>query len=164
MSFGQKLKEKALLVKNKAIDLKNKSVDFSAWKLANSNLILKDQNDINDLIEKSKNKTFTTKEWEEKTSIKRSFLVIWDSKQDFFKEFLALIPVLLVKSFSQNISVKIADIQNELLDLSSYSVEEIPSLIIFEDTQVYKTITWEENIKQIIKWFSLDINQSIEDI
>jgi hypothetical protein len=54
---------------------------------------------------------------------------------------LLSIPVLLTKSFSQNVSLKIVDIKDEKIDIKKYDLSEIPALIVFENKEVYKTIT-----------------------
>lgn len=163
MDFS-KLKEQALQLKQKAIDVKNKAVDFSAEKISQSWLVLKNQSDLELLIWKSENKVITTKEWDEKTFVKRSILVVGDASKDFFKEFIISIPVLLTKSFSQSLAIKILDIHNKNIDVSEYELQELPALIVFENKKVYKIIIWEDNIKKVVKSLTLDINRSIEEI
>lgn len=163
MDFS-KLKEQALQLKQKAIDVKNKAVDFSAEKISQSWLVLKNQSDLELLIWKSENKVITTKEWDEKTFVKRSILVVGDAGKDFFKEFIISIPVLLTKSFSQSLAIKILDIHNKNIDVSEYELQELPALIVFENKKVYKIIIWEDNIKKVVKSLTLDINRSIEEI
>ena len=163
MDFS-KLKEQALQLKQKAIDVKNKAVDFSAEKISQSWLVLKNQSDLELLIWKSENKVITTKEWDEKTFVKRSILVVGDAGKDFFKEFIISIPVLLTKSFSQSLAIKVLDIHNQNIDISQYEIQELPALIVFENKKVYKIIIWEDNIKKVVKSLTLDINRSIEEI
>lgn len=158
------LKEKAIKLKDKTIELKNKTVDFTAEKVSTSGLVIKTQTDLEKLITKSENKVVTTKEGEEKVFVKRSMLVVGDSQKDFFKEFLLSIPVLLTKSFTQSISLKMVDIHDAQMNLDSYNLSEMPVLIVFENKEVYKTIIWEDNIKKVVKSFTLDINKSIEEI
>lgn len=140
MDFAS-LKEKAIKLKDRTIELKNKTVDFTAQKVSSSGLVIKTQADLEKLITKSENKVMTTKEGEEKVFVKRSMLVIGDSQKDFFKEFLLSIPVLLTKSFTQSISLKMVDIYNIEINLDIYNLSEIPALIVFENKEVYKTIT-----------------------
>lgn len=163
MDFS-KLKEKALKLKEKAIELKDKTVDMTAEKISKSSLVLQTQEDFDNFVLKSENKVFVNKEGEEKLFEKRCLVIFWDSKEDFFKEFLVLIPVLLTKSFSQNIALKIVDVKNEKIDMKKYNFSKIPSLIVFENKEIYKIITWEDNIKKVVKSLTLDINKTIEEI
>lgn len=163
MDFS-KFKEQALQLKQKAIDVKNKAVDFSAEKISQSWLVLKNQSDLDALVWKSENKTITTKDGDEKIFVKRSILLAWDANKDFFKEFVISIPVLLTKSFSQSLAIKVLDIHNQNIDISQYEIQELPALIVFENKKVYKIIIWEDNIKKVVKSLTLDINRTIEEI
>ncbi len=163
MDFS-KLKEQAIKLKQKAVDVKNIAVDFSAEKISQSWLVMKSQSDLETLIGKSENKIITTKDWDEKTFVKRSILLAWDANKDFFKEFIISIPVLLTKSFSQSLAIKVLDIHNQNIDISQYEIQELPALIVFENKKVYKIIIWEDNIKKVVKSLTLDINRSIEEI
>jgi len=126
--------------------------------------VIKTAQELEDFTKKSENKTHVNNEWVTKVFTKRVFLVLWDSKDNFFKEFLILIPVLLAKSFSQNISLKMADISNDQIDYKKYEVSDFPCMIVFENNEIYKIIVWENNIKTIIKDFNLDINKTIDNI
>lgn len=163
MDFS-KIKQKAIELKDKAIELKDKTVDMTAEKISKSSLVLQGQEDFDKFILKSENKTFLNQEWETKVFEKRCLVIFWDSSKDFFKEFLLSIPVLLTKSFSQNVALKIVDVKDEKIDIKKYSLSEIPALIVFENKEVYKTITWEDNIKKVVKSLTLDINKTIEEI
>jgi hypothetical protein len=77
---------------------------------------------------------------------------------------LIYLPVLLTKSFSQNLSLKLVDSNNESIDLKKYGIEEVPTLLVYENKIVYKIISGEENIKKVVKSFSLDINKTIEEL
>ncbi len=163
MDFS-KWKQKATDLKNKAMEMKDKAVEFSAEKISQSGLVLKDQTDLEALILKSANKTISTKDGEEKTFVKRSILVVGDQNKDFYKDFLLSIPILLTKSFSQSLTIKIIDTNNKNIDITSYNIEELPALIVFENKEVYKIITGEDNIKKVVKSLTLDINRAIEEI
>ncbi|MGE4443764.1 MAG: hypothetical protein AB7E37_02080 [Candidatus Altimarinota bacterium] len=163
MDFS-KFKEQALQLKQKAIDVKNKAVDFSAEKISQSGLVLKNQSDLDALVGKSENKTITTKDGDEKIFVKRSILLAGDANKDFFKEFIISIPVLLTKSFSQSLAIKVLDIHNQNIDISQYEIQELPALIVFENKKVYKIIIGEDNIKKVVKSLTLDINRTIEEI
>lgn len=163
MDFS-KLKEKAIHLKDKAIEMKDKTIDFTATKISNSSLVLKDQAELDMLVVKSANKSITTAQWEDKVFTKRSLLILWDSNQNFFKEFLASIPILLTKSFSQSIALKIHDIHNTKIDISEYGDITPPAILVFENKALYKVITGEENIKKVVKSLSLDINKTLETL
>ena len=163
MDFS-KFKQKAQELKTKAVDLTQKTIEKTATKVSQSSLVLKNEEELKDFIAKSENKTFTTQEWVEKTFTKRVFLVAWDSKKEFFKEFLVYLPVFLTKAFSQNVSFKVVDIQNTQIDLWQYEIPEFPALLVFENKELYKLILWEENVKKVVKSLSLDINKTVEEM
>jgi hypothetical protein len=125
---------------------------------------LKSDIELQDFILKSENKNYITKEWESKIAIKRVLIIFWDSKKDFFKSMLLYLPVLLTKWFYDNLSIKLVDVNNEEIDYKKYDIEEIPSLVVFENKEIYKVIPWEENIKKVVKSLSLDINETIDKI
>lgn len=158
------LKQKALELKAKAIEAKDKAVNFSAEKMSQSGLILKDQNDLDAFILKTSNKIITSQDGEEKVFAKRGILIVADAGKEFFKEFLISIPVLLTKSFSQNLPIKIIDINNKNINIEDYNIEEYPAFIVLENKEVYKTITGEDNIKKVVKSLTLDINKTIEEV
>lgn len=163
MDFS-KWKQKAKDLWNKVVELKDKTLDYTAQKVSESGLVIKDQTDLEKLVLSSANKTFTTKDGEEKISIKRSLLVLGDSNDKFYREFLWSIPVLVTKSFTQNMKLKLLDTNNIAVNIAKYKVKQTPALLVFENKKVYKTILGEDNIKKVVKTLSLDINKSIEDI
>lgn len=158
------LKQKALELKDKAVEITNKTIETSAQKLGESSLVLKTELELNDFVSKSENNSYITKDWVSKISIKRVLIIFWDSKNDFFKSMLLYLPVLLTKSFYDNLSLKLVDINNEDIDIKKYNVEEIPSLVVFENKEIFKVIPWEENIKKVVKSLTLDINETIDKI
>lgn len=163
MDFS-KIKAKAIELKNKAIELKDKTIDSTAKKISESTLVLVNQKYLEEFILKSENKKITTTEWEEKVFTKRVFIIFWDSRQNFFKEFMLSLPILMTKAFSQSISFKIVDISNKEIDYSKYELKEFPSILVFENKEVYKIISWEENFKKVVKSLTLDINKTIEEL
>ena len=74
------------------------------------------------------------------------------------------LPILLTKAFSQSLQIKMVDTSNEEIDLKKYHNEVFPALFIFENKELYKTISGEENVKKVVKTMSLDINKTIEEI
>lgn len=152
-------------MKEKALELKNKAIEYSSQKLASSNFTISTNEDLENFINKSENTKFTNKEtWEEKTYTKRVIIIFIDEKSDFFKQTIITFPVLLTKSFSQNVQIKLAKSTIKDLNLKKYSVEEIPSLVVFENKKVHKVILWEKNILKLVKNFDLDINKQIDNI
>lgn len=163
MDFS-KIKAKAFQFKDKVVEFTDKTIVEAAKKVSQSNIVLKNQVELDEFILKSENKTYTNDLWESKVFTKRCLVIFWDSTKDFFREFLFLLPVLLTKWFSQNLSIKLIDINNKEIEYSKYDLKEIPSMIVFENKIIYKIIIWEENIKKVVKSLSLDINKSIEEI
>lgn len=152
-------------LKNKIIESKNKAIDFSAEKLWNSIFTVKNIDELNNIIQKSKETSFTNQEtWITKEYIKNSYVLFWDENTDFFKEALVLFPVLAAKAFSQNITLKLAKTNMKDLNLKNYQVVEVPSLVIFEKEKVKKVISGRENILKLVKSFNLDINKQVENI
>ncbi|MDD2908115.1 MAG: hypothetical protein PHH98_05780 [Candidatus Gracilibacteria bacterium] len=151
--------------KNKLIETKNKAIDYSAEKLGESMFTIKNIEELNAIIGKSKTTMFTNKETGIiKEYIKNSYVLFGDENTDFFKEALIIFPVLATKAFSQNITLKLAKTNIKDLVLENYEIKEVPSLVIFENEKVKKVITGRENILKLVKSFKLDINNQIENI
>ena len=159
MGFTDKLKS----LKDKAIDLKNKAVDSAAKKFAESSLVLKNKEDLDKIITKSKTTTFTDeKTLETKTFIKHSIVIFIEKDSEFYKDALIQVPVLATKAFASNINLKMCNL--DLKDLKKYKIKETPVLALFTDEKLVKLIAWEENIKTIVKTLDLDIIKAIENI
>lgn len=151
-------KDRMLQLKDKAIDIKNDLVDKSADYLAKSSLVIKDKKQLDEIINSTIPKEFTNKETWEKKQFKRYALIIFVKKDtNFYKESLIDIPVLATKAWTQNVNMKITD-----LDFTK--VKEFPSLVVFENKKVIKILSWEENIKKIVKTMDFDIIKQIENI
>jgi hypothetical protein len=151
--------------KNKTKELSDKAVTFSSNKLASSGLTLKKAEDIQKIIDSSVNKEFTSKETGiSKTFIKKSIIIFADEKSDFFKEVLYILPVLATKSFSQNIPFKIASSNIKDFDYKGHELKEFPSLVLYENKKIKKTLTGKENILKLVKTIDLDINKLIEEL
>lgn len=163
MDFNE-LKKKALDIKSKISKWTDKLITNSAEKVQKSSLTIQSLDELNKIIKKSKNTTYTSSEtWEEKTSIKRSIVIIGDPEKSFFREALYILPVVATKAFTQSISVKLAPKELKEVDYSIYWVSNFPSMIVFENEEVNKVIKWKINILKLVKSFSLDINKSIDD-
>ncbi len=149
--------------KKKAIKFKDDMIDKGAKKLAESSLVINSKEDLEKFIKKSETKTFTSKETGEmKTFVKKAIVIFWEKDSDFFEEALLTLPVLVTKAFSQNTPLKMCDL--DLWDLKEYKLKSLPSLVVFQTEKVIKTVEWEEKINTIVKSFSLDIEEAIENI
>jgi len=158
------LKKKAKELKWKIVKWTDKIITSSANKIQKSWLTIHSNNELKNLIEKSKNTFYTSSQtWEQVEATKKSIVLIWDPKKDFFKEAIYILPIVATKAFTQSITVKLASSDIDDIDYSEYWVNDFPSMIVFEDTKVYKIITWKLNILKLVKSFSLDINKDIDD-
>jgi len=156
-------KDKLTSFKNKAVELKNKAVNSAATKLSESNLVIKSKEDLDDIIAKSKNTTYTSEEtFETKTFVKHSIVIFSWKDTDFYKDALLQLPVLSAKAFASNINLKMCNL--DLKDLKEYKITEIPTLALFTNEKLEKLVVWEENIKKIVKFLDLDIIRAIENI
>jgi len=151
-------------LKQKAIDMWKKAIDMWTEKLAGSNFTIDTVSELEEFIKTSKTTTFITQTWEEKIYKHKSLAIFVDEKTDFFKKLLYMFPVLLTKSFSQNMKITLVKTSTEWLVLTNYRISEIPSLVIFEEEKFLRTISWEENILKLVKSLDLDINKQIENI
>lgn len=157
-------KQKFNIFKTKVVEFKDKAIENTAEKISKSSLVLKSQQELDEFILTSKNKTFKNDKQEEKTTIKKSLLLVWNKETDFFKENLLNMPVILTKAFSQNIKIKMIDTSNKDINLLPYDLKETPAMIVFENTKVFKIIYSQENIKKVVKDLTLDINKTIQDL
>lgn len=158
------VKKKALELKKKAIKMGEKAVDYSAEKLASSSFTINTKEKLDEFIKKSVKTKFKNKEtWVEKEYSHKVIVLFWDEKTEFFKKALYQFPVITTKWFTQNIAVKLAKHNIKWVDLKAYNIDKIPSVVVFQDTKLYKTISWEENVLKLVKWFDLDINKVVEE-
>jgi len=103
------LKKQALEFKEKADKKTLELLDASGKKLAESKLTIKNKDDIEKVIQSSKNTSFTDPETGvEKHFEKKSIIVFADPKTKFFNDALYMFPVLWAKGFSQNTPLKLA--------------------------------------------------------
>lgn len=158
------LKKKALELKDKTVEFSKKTYEDTAKKVAESKLVLKNQDDLLDFIVKSQNSTYEAENGQLKVFTKRTYLIVWDSQNEFFKEILISLPVLITKAFSQNVSFKLADKNNTLIDFSNYNLVEFPTMLVFENKELYKIVVWEENLKKVVKSLTLDINKTVDEL
>ena len=151
--------------KDKTKEYSVKAVKYSSEKLAESSLTLRKSDDIQKIINLSANTKFTNKEtWIEKTFVKQSVIIFGEEKSDFFKEALYILPVLATKGFSSNISVKIAVSDIKDYDYKKNGIEDFPSLAMYENKELRKTVVGKENILKLVKNWNLDINKLIKEV
>jgi len=149
-------------LKKKALKFKDELIENWTKKLVESSMVINKIEDLEEFINKSETKTFTSKEtWETKEFIKKVIVIFADKESDFMKNSLLGLPVLITKAFSQNIPLKMCDIKLE--DLKKYDIKKLPTLVVFQTKEIIDVIEWEEDINKITKSLSIDINKSIED-
>ncbi len=147
----------------KAKKFTNDTIENTWKKILDSKATIKDKKSYDLLVEKSKNKDFTDeKTGENKTFTKRSILIIWKENSDFFKNLTFEYPILVTKTFSQNIYFKLSKEKIEWIDFEELGVNSIPAMIVFENEKILKVIEWKENIQKLVKSFKLDINREID--
>jgi hypothetical protein len=148
--------------KKKALKFKDDIVEKWAKKLISSSLVINKIDDLEEFIKKSETNKFTSKETgETKEFIKKVIVIFSEKESDFFKNILVWLPILVTKAFSQNIPLKMCDI--DIKDLSEYKIKNQPCLVVFETKKVIKIIEWEENISKIVKKLNIDITKAIEE-
>ena len=158
------IKWKLSILWKKAVEMKDKTITFASEQISKSALIIDTQDELNNFISQSENKIYKTDSWEEKIFTKRVILIIWDWKKDFFKDLILKLPLILAKTFSQNLKLKLIDVNNLNIDLKIFELNELPAVIIFENKEIYKKFNWEEKLNKIISDLTLDINKTIDEI
>lgn len=152
-------------IKAKAIEAKNKAIAYGAETLSGSGLILQSKNEIDSVIAKSKTTEFKNKEtWELKYFEHFSIIIFAQKDSDFFKDALYALPVLAAKAFSQNMILKIAHSDSEGINLDDYKIKTLPTLIIFKEEKIYKSLTGSESILKLVKSANMDIKGLIDTI
>lgn len=151
--------------KNKVVNTKDKAVNYSAKKLVNSSSTIKDKRVLLETIKKSKNSSSVDKKtWKRKTHKKRAFIIFASERSSFFKDALFQYPILKTKAFSQNVTLSLATSNIEWIDYKAYNISKFPSLVVFENQKVIRTIEWKEKIEKLVKSFNLDINEELENL
>ncbi len=146
-------------------EFKENLINKAAKSLISSGFTISSKEELDVFIKKSWNINFMDQEtWEEKLFVKRCIVIFWDEKTDFFKNAVYRLPILLTKSFSQNIKIKLAKSSIKWLKLENYEIKKLPSMVVFENAKVLKVIQWEKNILKVVKETSLDINRTINSL
>lgn len=152
-------------LKEKAINKTKEAVNFWAKKISQSKYTINKKEDLDKIIKKSKTTTFKNKEtWEEKQYKHKSIVIFAEENSDFFKDAIYMLPILVTKAFTQNIWFRLSKSKIEWVDLKDYKIEKknLPSLVVFENKEVFKIINGKENILKLVKSIDLDINKLIE--
>ncbi len=150
-------------LKQKAIKFKNDTIESWAKKLSQSSIVIKTLEDLDKHISKSKNTIFKDeKTWETKTFTKYSIVIFAEKDSNFYKDALIQLPILITKTWSSWIALKISNIA--LKELKKYKISINPSLVLFSNEKLLKIVDWEQNIKTIVKTLDLDIIKAIENI
>mgnify|MGYP002858134729 CR=1 FL=1 len=159
------MKDEALKLKDKAKKAGKDAIEYSATKMADSKMTLKTVEDFEKFRETSKNTKWTDSTTGKKKEFShRSIVIFSDTKSTFFKEMLYKLPVLQTKAFTQGVKLKLADISMKWLDKEKFSIHNTPSLVVFENEKLLKTLQGEENIQKVVKSMSLDINTTIDSL
>jgi len=159
------MKDEALKLKDKAKKAGKDAIEYSATKMADSKMTLKTVEDLEKFRETSKNTKWTDSTTGKKKEFShRSIVIFSDTKSTFFKEMLYKLPVLQTKAFTQGVKLKLADISMKWLDKEKFSIHNTPSLVVFENEKLLKTLQGEENIQKVVKSMSLDINTTIDSL
>ena len=155
------IKEKARKWKESFIKAKNNFVEKSADNFRKSKSHIQTEKELARFIEKSK--TYANKEGKEIK--KKIFLLVVDTKADFYKKLLYMFPVIYTKAWSKDIAIKLID--NELSWFNykeDYNGWAIPALLVFEEEKITNRVEWEENLKKLVKKMTLDVEKTIEEI
>jgi len=164
MDFWE-LKNKASKLKESAMKASKSAVEYSAAKLADSKLTLTTIQELELFLKKSL--TTTGKDsstWKQKQFQHQVIVIFTDIQSEFFRHMLYKLPVLSAKAFSQNISIRLADISMKDLDTKKYQIWDLETLVIIQDEKVLHSIAWSENIQKIVKSMTLDINKAVAEL
>ncbi len=161
----KKLQENVLKFKKGATKVWKSVLEYSTTKLAESSFTLKNKKELFDFIEKSKSTSIIdVNTWKKKLFSHRVVVIFLDIKSDFFTQMLYNFPVLQTKAFSQNMRLKLADISMKGGHRKSYNISSDIALVVFENSQYLKTVEGKENIQNLVKSLSLDINKAIDEL
>lgn len=147
------------------IKAKKNAVQFTEKSLRTSRFIINNADAFKKCIEDSREKTFIDKKtWVTKKFSKISLLFVCEENSEFTRSLLFKLPIVFTKSFSQNTQFGIILWSVEWVTLSDYSSSTLPFLILFENANAKKVVSWEENIQKVVNSLSLDINKTINEL
>ena len=161
----KKIKQEALRLKNKAVEAGKDAANYSASKLADSSFTLKNKQELESFIEKSKTTTGKDSSTGKEKKFKHYVIIIFaDTQSIFFKELLYKLPILSTKAYSQSIALKLADISMKDIDKDFYQITDSESLVVLQECKVTKVVRGQESIQKIVKSMSLDIIKTIDEL
>ena len=142
----------------------NNAVSYSAKKISSSSSFsIKTKEDLDNLIEKSGTTEFVSKTWEVKDVTHKTILIIAEEKSDFYESISLRFPMLKTKAFSRNIVIMLSKENIEWVNFEEdFWVTQLPTMLVFEDKEIYKKIIWKENIEKISNSFKMNIEELIE--
>ena len=71
--------------------------------------------------------------------------------------------MLKTKAFSRNIVIMLSKENIEWVNFEEdFWVTQLPTMLVFEDKEIYKKIIWKENIEKISNSFKMNIEELIE--
>lgn len=153
------LKEKAKKYSTQAKQKLDAWIDSSIKKIGESSFVISTQEDLQKIIESSKNATNSY--W--KISRKKVVIFYAEKDSDYYIHILSYIaPVLFAKAWTQQVKIKLTNI--DITELKEYSITESPALLVFEDAKFTKVIYGKENIEKVVKTTDMDINNLINNL
>lgn len=158
--------EKVADIKQEATEKKDETIKYAKEKSYGFKTVISSKEEFDFIVKKSATTSFISQEsGEEKFYKHKSIIVFAEEWSEFLKKTVYVMPILITKAFSQNIVVRLIKTQIEGINLSDYwvKVENLPSMVVFEEEKVLKIIEWQENILKLVKSLDLDINKSIEE-
>lgn len=147
-----KFKKKALDFKDKATKTVKETtktvITNSAKKLSKSGFVIDAENST--ILEETQKII---------SDNKKIWIIFWEESQSFYEKLLVYLPVIWTKSFSKNFTIKIVNVEKWDEVCKKYSLEKLPSMIFFSWGNAEKTFSWEEEIIEMVKKLSLEIEK-----
>jgi len=107
----KKLKEKVATLSTSLKESSSSALNYSKTKLAASRFTLNTMDEVEAFIDKSMSTDFIEKKTGKTKTFQHKIIIIFlDIESDFFSQMLYQLPLLVTKAFSQNITLKLADI------------------------------------------------------
>lgn len=153
------LKEKAKKYSTQVKEKFDAGIDSSIKKIGESSFVISTTEDLQTIIESSKNATNSY--W--KISRKKVIIFYAEKESEYYKHILSYIaPVLFAKAWTQQVKMKLTNI--DIKELQLYWVTESPALLVFEDAKFTKVLHGKETIEKVVKTADMDINNLINNL
>lgn len=153
------LKKKAFEFKKQATETLNSGIEKWIEKIEKSSFVISEEKNLEKVIQETQHQENSYG----KISRKKTIIIFASAGSPFYKHLLSYIaPIIYTKSWTQNISVKICNI--DISKISQYGVTESPSLLVFSDTKIVKVVHGKENIEKVVKNTNVDINYLIDNL